>query len=395
MTGPREPPVLDDAAIGRMWSGITSRRRSRARRRQALAAASGIAVIAMVAAAVFRPSRFTSWNQVASVTPPEAQVAPSSGPVHLAEGALADHLVATDKPQHFKLDDGSVVDLASSTSLETRANTSTAFTVYLKGTATFEVKPGGPRRWSIVSDLLTVDVIGTRFDVIAEPFGERVVVEHGIVLVRGERVPNRVQRLVDGQSLRVSSAPPVLELPPDSPAPPPPPSPAVLSPPRATAPSPTWKDLARTGDYEGAYRQLGPDGLAIQASRASVDDLLALADIARLSAHADEAVAPLSRVVDEHPSDARAAVAAFTLGRLELDTLNHPAKAAKAFARSIALHAPGGLVEDAYARLVEADVKAGDRDAARAVAREYAEKYPQGTRSSTMARWIAGTPERH
>ena len=98
----------------------------------------------------------------------------------------------------------------------------------------------------------------------------------------------------------------------------------------------------------------------------------------------------LSLVVQDHPSDARAAVAAFTLGRLELDTLGEARPAATAFARAIALGLPGGLVEDAYARLVEAHARGGDPEAARAAASDYERRYPGGTRSSTMRRWVPG-----
>jgi transmembrane sensor len=243
-----------------------------------------------------------------------------------------------------------------------------------------------------------VDVIGTRFRVEDEMRGGdewvRVTVEHGIVLVRGDSVPGRVQRLVDGQTIEVGAlhasgaAPPI--------APEPSASAAVPSRPvhpkvdAGSAQVPLWRALAGSGDYARAYREIGAGGIASEASHASVDDLLALGDVARLSGHPQDAVAPLSGVIRDHSSDARAGVAAFTLGRLELDTLARPDQAAAAFARSIELGLPGSLAEDAYARLVEADARAGDRAGARAAAKEYARKFPQGSRSSTIDRWVTG-----
>ena len=61
---------------------------------------------------------------------------------------------------------------------------------------------------------------------------------------------------------------------------------------------------------------------------------------------------------------------------------------------AIALGLPEGLMEDAYARLVEADAKAGDFVAARAARDAYARRYPQGTRSSTIERWLSGASSR-
>jgi transmembrane sensor len=390
----REKPALDEVAVARLWAGIGARRRSRAQRRRTLTAVAGAALVTMVMLLVLRPSRLPPQEML----PLQARAVTPSGPLHLETGAIPGVLSAKEAPLRVALDDGSVVELARGAALDTQVNTAAAFTGHLLGSATFEVKPGGARRWSIVTSLVTVDVIGTRFQVLAEGDALRVVVEHGIVLVRGEHVPGQVQRLVDGQSLRVSAETaawvPVTPSAPSAPtpttqAPPPPPEHAPAS------PRSVWKDLARSGDYDAAYRQLGPDGVAREAARASVDDLMMLADVARLSAHGADAVVPLSHVVDEHAADARAAVAAFTLGRLQLDTLNHPGQAAKAFARAIALGLPGSLVEDAYARLVEADAKAGNRDAARAAADEYARKFPQGTRSSSMAKWVAGGSSEH
>jgi transmembrane sensor len=161
----------------------------------------------------------------------------------------------------------------------------------------------------------------------------------------------------------------------------------------ANVPLDDWKDLARRGDYAQAYDAIGAPGIASATPRASVDELLALADVARLSGHPADAVGPLGRVISENPGDTRAPLAAFTLGRLELDTLGHPARAADAFARAIAIGLPAGLVEDAYARLVEARAKAGDHAGAEAAAQAYARAFPRGTRSTTMRRWL-GDPDR-
>jgi hypothetical protein len=80
------------------------------------------------------------------------------------------------------------------------------------------------------------------------------------------------------------------------------------------------------------------------------------------------------------------------LGRIELDTLSHPDRAAKAFARAIDLGLPAGLVEDGYARLVEARSRAGDRAGARAAFDTYTRAFPRGAHAATMRRWLDGDP---
>jgi len=149
-----------------------------------------------------------------------------------------------------------------------------------------------------------------------------------------------------------------------------------------------WKALAAQGKNPEAYAALGPGGVAEAARTASVDELLTLADVARLSGHPTEAVDPLTRVVHDHPTDGRASLAAFTLGRVDLDALSDFAGAARALEQAIALGLPGGLEEDAYARLVEAKSKAGDAAGASAAYERARGRFPNGSRDADMRRWI-------
>jgi DNA-directed RNA polymerase specialized sigma24 family protein len=113
--------------------------------------------------------------------------------------------------------------------------------------------------------------------------------------------------------------------------------------------------------------------------RLGVPDLLVLADIARLSGHPAEAVIPLERILRDFPGDSQAPLAALALGRLELDTLDRPAKAATALTRALSLGVPRTLRQDVRTRLVEAYARAGNRTAARAAAAAaYLREYPDG-----------------
>ena len=90
--------------------------------------------------------------------------------------------------------------------------------------------------------------------------------------------------------------------------------------------------------------------------------------------------------MEAHSDDPRAALAAFTLGRVLLDELGRPREAQDAFSRARSLAPAAPLAEDALAREVEAASRAGDVARARALAVEYEVAYPAGTRLRAVRR---------
>ncbi|MEQ9701833.1 MAG: FecR domain-containing protein [Sandaracinaceae bacterium] len=250
------------------------------------------------------------------------------------------------------------------------------------GRAVYDVRPNGPRRWSVRAGPLTVDVVGTRFSVVRRGARVRVELERGHVAVRGEAIGT--VHLAPGEHVEVGAPTP----PPEPPQPAAPPiaaaaeeAPALDTPtpdtpaPRVARPSSTWRALADRGAYADAFAALGERALG-EASRQSVseDELYALADTARLSGHPRLAVTPLRRLMDEHASG----VAALTLGRLQLDALDDPRGATRSLARADALSVPAHLAETLLARRVEAHRRAGDADTARALAAAYLQAHPEG-----------------
>jgi transmembrane sensor len=105
---------------------------------------------------------------------------------------------------------------------------------------------------------------------------------------------------------------------------------------------------------------------------------------------AQEGAALLRKIVQEHRSDPRAPLAAFTLGRLLLMELGQPRQAAAAFGDARALAPAGPFAEDALAREVEAWAKAGDSAKARARADDYLRSYPTGRRASAVRTFGGG-----
>jgi transmembrane sensor len=340
----RDP--ADEGALSRMWQGIDARfPRRRSSRSAAIIFAPVVAVAAGIAVVAF--------------------LRHDAGPLRLANG---DPIVAVDAPAagaRLPMSDGSAIELAAGARFEPIESSTSAFIGILeRGTASFEVRPGGPRRWQIECGLATVEVVGTRFSCMREPDRLQVRVDHGVVLVRGERVPNRVRRLSAGESLEVfevKAAPAaaagaaggdVDDVTP--PATPDAPARAERAGGGRAGSATGWRELARSGHHREAFATLGAQGLRREAKRLGIADLFQLADVARLSGHPADAVVPLQRIIDGFPSDPQAPLAAFALGRLELDDLGRPQAAAAAFSRALELGAPQSVRDNVRARLEEA-----------------------------------------
>jgi transmembrane sensor len=128
-----------------------------------------------------------------------------------------------------------------------------------------------------------------------------------------------------------------------------------------------------------------PDNSATSADSSSIPppvtgakELLGEVDAVRSQGQPERAVTLLRQILREHPSDPRAPLAAFTLGRLLLNELGRPHEAAAAF-QIVRQKAPASqFAEDALAREVEAWKRASEDERARARALVYLEQYPAG-----------------
>ncbi len=118
--------------------------------------------------------------------------------------------------------------------------------------------------------------------------------------------------------------------------------------------------------------------------------MLSAADAARRSGRPERALSILRRVLKEHPRDSRAPLAAFTMGRIELDRRHYKA-AARQFAK-VRTMGRSSLAEHALAREIEAWKGAGNTAKARARAEEYLRKHPKGPRTTQAERVLRGEP---
>jgi transmembrane sensor len=92
-----------------------------------------------------------------------------------------------------------------------------------------------------------------------------------------------------------------------------------------------------------------------------------------------DAARTFDRIRRIYPRDPRAALAAFELGRLRLDTLGDPRGAEEALRDAIALGPGSPFREDAEARRVDALGRMGDAGGCAAARAAYLARWPNGT----------------
>jgi transmembrane sensor len=294
---------------------------------------------------------------------------PTSEPLALVGGALPSLIETQAAAREARFADGSVLELAKDTRLEILRNDGHAFvSVLRRGSGTFDVEPGGPRHWIIETGLASIEVVGTRFTVTRGADGVRVSVEHGIVVVRAESLPGTTRRLGAGESVELRApSPPAAREPEPAPLPSPPPA---ISAPLPVASTP----------------RLAPSSRIEQPPADEIDARLSAADAARRRGDRDSAIRHLEEVLERAaPDDPRRGMAALSLARLTVR--QDPALAATALEGSMQ-GMPKGLAEDALARRVEAEARAGNRARASELAREYLERFPNGHRANDVRRWL-------
>jgi transmembrane sensor len=279
--------------------------------------------------------------------------------------------------------DGSRVIRATSDALVSvvEAGPARIITSLDSGRIEVEVAPNQGRVFRVVAGSVSVEALGTAFDVDRDSKNVRVLVRHGRVRVdwpRGSRELGAGEGSVYPPEALAAASGFLLQEPNLESDPPAPGATAIAQ--NAKARAPSWKDLALEGKHAAAYALLRDQGNTLR----DPEDLLLAADVARLSGHGAEAVPFLERLLRERGTDARAPLAAFALGRVLMTSLGQPEKAAQAFADARRRARGGSLAEDALAREIEAWSRAGAKARARERAEEYLRLYPKGQRLSAV-----------
>jgi transmembrane sensor len=353
-------PQWSPERSARLYAATLQRKRRQTVRRAATASIGAIGAVGLLALVMQQPARPAPAG---GGSEPAAQRAERSGhTLRVADGSFAELI-------------GARSDLEITHNTKERV----AFKL-LSGRAHFEVIHNPLRSFVVEAHPYRVEVIGTVFDVDRGERSVTVSVQRGRVRVYG---PSGAQDVVAGQIQSFArSLPGEQRQAPEAAlddAPVDDREEHVRPRPRAKRTGgalPKWRSLSQSGEYEAAFESLSRSG--------SVDDdpaaLMDAADAARLSGHPRNAVDYLERVVRDHARSPVAPLAAFTLGRVYLDKLGQPDRAAQAFERARRLAPEGSLAQDALAREVEALSKGGNADKAYQRGQEYLERYPNGRR---------------
>jgi TolA-binding protein len=317
-------------------------------------------------------------------------------------------VTSDDAPVNFSLAEGTLIELEPRSEVELLRSSAHAVKLSLKsGSARFDVAKRRTRRFSVRLGEVEVLVTGTQFRLKRSQAagGERirVDVEEGSVEVR--RAAGSPVRLTAGEHWSTFVG-------------------------RASAPS---EQVASDQDWqraphapEGALADLDENLVAnadeaigeaeddadendaqddsaaeerraarrnrrrarVEEARSQAEAALVLfdqANAARRLGQLREAAATYAELVQDYPRDRRAALAAFELGRIRMDSLGDTRGAVDALERALKLDARRAFAEDALARLVLAQETLGNRAACESARGRYLSRYPDGVHAQHVS----------
>jgi TolA-binding protein len=130
----------------------------------------------------------------------------------------------------------------------------------------------------------------------------------------------------------------------------------------------------------------GPAGAEPKVENARLDakQLFDAASAARRAGKSIQAANLFDALRRRYPSDPRAGLSAFELGRLRMDALGDPSGALEALSQAIASTPAASFREDAQARLVYASDAMHDGPRCRSMRQAYLSRYPHGVHAMTV-----------
>jgi hypothetical protein len=279
-------------------------------------------------------------------------------------------------------------------------------------------RPGA--QWNVLAGAYRVHVTGTSFAVALSDGGERLDLEMfaGSVrvsgpLIKGELEVENAQRLrIDVARARVSVEPaaaPAMPEPPSEPSAEPEPEQGSAgeadAPPaeardsvaaegksirkhRSRSSEPSWPSRVAAGQFAEVLEAAQARGLDGVYGRASLDDLEALADAARYAQQPTVARAALLALRSRFAGSKSAKQAAFLLGRIV--ERESGASALDWYERYLEEDPAGVHASQALGRRMLIVYRHGEIAAAVAIAREYLERFPQGSHAPNARKIVAG-----
>jgi transmembrane sensor len=300
------------------------------------------------------------------------------------EGSL---VASDDAPVNFTLAEGTLIELEPRSEVELLHSASRSVQLSLRsGSARFDVAKRKTRRFSVRAGEVEVVVTGTTFRVrrAKSSSGERVRVdvEEGSVEVR--RGDSHV-RLTAGEhwSTFLSSEPaqPSAQL--DAPKIDETPT-VEAKEPSAPEGQPEVEVAPETAEEDATSAEARPRRKARALAEDAALDLFERANVARRLGQLRDAADAYAELVARFPRDRRAALAAFELGRIRMDSLADPRGAVEALERALKLDGQRAHAEDSLARLVLAEDALGDVKACESARERYLSRYPDGVHAQYL-----------
>jgi transmembrane sensor len=316
-----------------------------------------------------------------------------SRPARLPVGALVE---SVRQPVAVRLEDGSRLELAPETRMQLLENDARAIELDLReGRARLEVTHAPARKFKVRLGMAEVRVIGTRFELERKPRAGgtwvRVSVIEGVVELRRRDQPDdgdNLRRLHAGESWSATFG---TQEQPKSAAVPAPASSEERALEQKQAEDPaahevqdaTSSDEAKeAGEVAAAAR---PGVSRDTAADAGASHVFKRASVARRAGRMREAADAYAALLARYPSDARAGLSAFELGRIRMDALGDPEGAIAALARAADAGAGTSFHEDALARIALAYDALGRNGACREARDRYLAEYPHGVHAHALA----------
>ncbi len=288
-------------------------------------------------------------------------------------------------PSTTTLSDGSRVELAQGATVVLGVNDLDRVELSLiNGSATFEVTKNPNRKFVVLSSDVAVEVVGTRFSVHRDRQGlVRVEVERGIVNVYAH---GRTRKLEAGQqwsplAREQDAVAEVEELVEEEP------EPEVVIDAGAGSPEPVPSvptSLKKKKKLRTVVKRVQPEGSA-------ADTLFGQALSARSTRRWQLAAQLAERFLTENPTDPRAGLMAFELGRVLADQLGRRDAAMQAYAKAMRLDPQADFIDDLLVRWAEAAYASGDLSGCAQKRDEYLKRFPRGQLRATV-RGICGAP---
>jgi hypothetical protein len=156
----------------------------------------------------------------------------------------------------------------------------------------------------------------------------------------------------------------------------------VAAPSQLAANDLAWRSFLASGRLSEGLLAADRAGFQRVSQVATAQELLALADAARLYSSRGRAVALLRLVRQRFPGTKEGATSAFKLGLTAFEAEHAYAEASKWFETYLREQPSGPLMGDAFGRLIKSKSLAGDLEGAQKVAEQYLRRFPKGPYAS-------------